>query len=51
MTSCLVCRMVTNGQAYVDRVAAHYENQRWEKESRSLKRKTATLGFKLVPVK
>jgi transposase len=47
--ACLVYRMVTKGQAYVDRGAAYYENQRREKEDNALKRKAAQLGYKLVP--
>ena len=47
--ACLVYRMVTNGQAYVDRGAAHYETQLKEKESVALQRRAAALGLKLVP--
>jgi len=47
--ACLVYRMVTKGQAYVDRGAAYYETQRREKENNALKRKAAELGYKLVP--
>jgi len=47
--ACLIYRMVTKGQAYVDRGAIHYENKRKERESIALKRKAAALGFKLVP--
>ena len=38
--ACLLCRLLTQGQAYVDRGAAHYERQRQHRE-RSQK---ATVG-------
>jgi transposase len=47
--ACLVYRMVTEGQAYVDRGAAYYESKRLEKERIALQRRAATLGLKLVP--
>ena len=47
--ACLVYRMVTNGQAYVDRGAAHYEIKRQEKERIALRRRAAIFGLKLVP--
>ena len=47
--ACLVYRMVTNGQAYVDRGAAHYESHRKQKERLALQRRAAALGLKLVP--
>jgi len=47
--ACLVYRMVTRGQAYVDRGAAHYEAKRQDRERRALERKAADLGLKLVP--
>ena len=47
--ACLVYRIVTRGQAYVDRGAAHYENKRHEKELIALQRRAANLGLKLVP--
>jgi hypothetical protein len=47
--ACLVYRMVTKGQAYVDRGATYYENKRQEKERIALERKAAALGLKLVP--
>jgi len=45
----LVYRMVTRGQAYVDRGAAYYEAKRKERERIALERKAANLGLKLVP--
>jgi len=47
--ACLVYRMVTKGQAYVDRGAAHYEAKRHEREHIALQRRAANLGLKLVP--
>jgi transposase len=47
--ACLVYRMVTKGQAYVDRGAAHYEIKRQEKERLALQQRAASLGLKLVP--
>jgi len=47
--ACLVYRMVTRGQAYVDHGAAHYEAKRQDRELRALERKAANLGLKLVP--
>lgn len=47
--ACLVYRMVTKGQAYLDRGATYYENKRQEKERIALERKAASLGLKLVP--
>jgi len=47
--ACLVYRIVTKGQAYVDRGAAHYEKKRQEREHVALQLRAANLGFKLVP--
>ena len=47
--ACLVYRVVTKGQAYVDRGAAHYEAKRNERERIALQRRAATLGLRLVP--
>jgi len=47
--ACLIYRMVTKGQAYVDRGADHYEAKRKEKERVALQRRAALLGLKLVP--
>lgn len=48
--ACLLYRLLTHGQAYVDRGADHYENQRMERERLALERKATAHGFKLVPV-
>ena len=47
--ACLIYRLVTKGQAYVDQGAAHYERKRQERERRALERRASTLGLKLVP--
>jgi transposase len=44
----LVYRLVTKGQAYVDRGAAYYEQRQAEKERVSLQRRAAALGLQLV---
>jgi transposase len=49
--ACLVYRMVTKCQAYVDHGAAYYEKKRHEKERDSILRKAASLGLKFVPSK
>jgi len=46
--ACLVYRMITKGQAYVDKGAAHYEIKREEKERLALQKKAASLGLRLV---
>ena len=47
--ACLVYRLLTKGQEYVDRGAAYFEKKRTEREMVSLKRKAAKLGMQLVP--
>jgi transposase len=47
--ACLIYRLLTKGQQYVDRGAAYFENKRTEREFLSLTRKAAQLGMKLVP--
>jgi transposase len=47
--ACLVYRMITRGEAYVDRGAAHYEAKRQQRELIALERRAANLGLKLVP--
>jgi len=46
----LVYRMLTKGQAWVDRGAAKFEQRRAERELSSLKAKAFAQGFKLVPI-
>jgi transposase len=47
--ACLIYRLLTKGQEYVDRGAAYFEKKRTEREIGSLTRKAAQLGMKLVP--
>ena len=47
--ACLIYRLVTKGQAYVDRGAAHYERKRQERERQALERRASNFGLKLVP--
>jgi transposase len=49
--ACLIYRMLTKGQAWVDRGAAYYEQRRQERELSHLHRKAAALGMQLVPAK
>ena len=48
--ACLVYRLLTKGQAWVDRGAAYYENKRRDRELIGLQRKAAANGMKLVPI-
>jgi len=49
--ACLLYRLLTKGQAYLDRGAQHYEDRRRERERIMLERKALHCGFRLVPVK
>jgi len=46
----LIYRMLTRGQAWVDRGAQQYETKRQTRETHSLQRRAAAMGFRLVPV-
>jgi transposase len=48
--ACLIYRLLTKGQAYVDRGAAHFASKRAERELLGLRRKAAELGMELVAV-
>src|ERR1039458_5018905 len=48
--ACLVYRLLTKGQDYVDRGAAYFEKKRGERELAKLKRQAADHGMKLVPL-
>jgi transposase len=48
--ACLVYRLMTKGQAWVDRGAAYFENRRQQREMIHLHKRAAAAGFKLVPV-
>lgn len=45
----LIYRMLTKGQAWVDHGAQQYETKRQARETHSLQRRAAALGFRLVP--
>lgn len=45
----LIYRMLTHGRAWVDRGAQEYEARRKARETQSLRRRAAALGFQLVP--
>jgi transposase len=47
--ACLVYRLLTKGQAYVDRGVAYFEGKRIEREMARLKRKAAQFGMQVVP--
>jgi transposase len=46
--ACLIHRIFTRGQAWVDRGAREFENRRAQRELAALQRKAAAQGFKLV---
>jgi transposase len=46
--ACLVYRLFTHGQAWVDRGAAQFEGRRQQRELAALQNKAAANGFKLV---
>ena len=48
--ACMLYRMVTMGQDWVDRGAELYEQQRQQRETAALERKAAHFGYRLVPV-
>jgi transposase len=47
--ACLIYRIFTRGQAWVDRGAQEYENRRAQRELAALQLKAAAHGFKLAP--
>ena len=46
----LIYRLLTKGQAWVDRGAAKFEQKRTELELASLQSKALAKGFKLMPI-
>jgi transposase len=48
--ACLVYRMLTKGQDWVDRGAAYYEKQQQQRDLARLERKAASMGLQLTPV-
>lgn len=49
--ACLIYRMLTKGQAWVDRGAALYEQRRHERELSNLQRRASAMGLQLIPAK
>jgi len=47
--ACLVYRLLTKGQDYIDRGAAYFEAKRTQRDLLSLHRKAAQMGMRLVP--
>jgi transposase len=47
--ACLVYRLLTKGQEYVDRGAAYFEKKRSDREITALQLKASQLGLKLIP--
>jgi transposase len=47
--ACLYYRLITHGQAWIDRGAAEFERRRQEREFAALKRKAQDFGMQLVP--
>ena len=47
--ACVVYRLMTKGQEWVDRGAAQFESRRKERELKSLQRRAAALGLQLAP--
>jgi len=45
----LIYRMLTRGQAWVDRGAAEHQKRRCEREKMALERKATAMGFRLIP--
>jgi transposase len=48
--ACLVYRLITKGQAWVDRGASYFENKRKQREMIHLQKRAAAAGMKLVPI-
>ena len=47
--ACLFYRLMTQGQAWVDRGTEEFERQKEQRELAALRRKAASLGLQLVP--
>jgi transposase len=47
--ACLIYRMLTKGEAYVDRGAAYFEQKRQDRDLLFLQKKAASMGLQLVP--
>jgi transposase len=46
--ACLIYRMMTKGEAYVDRGAAYFEKRRQDRDLLYLKGRAAAMGLQLV---
>lgn len=49
--ACLIYRMLTKGEAWVDRGAAYFEQKQQEREIHHLQRRAAAIGMQLVAAK
>ncbi len=47
--ACLIYRLFTKGQEWVDRGAQHFERKREQAQLSALERKAAAMGLRLVP--
>jgi len=47
--ACLIYRLMTKGQEWIDRGEAHFEQKKAEREIRSLTRRAQAVGMQLVP--
>lgn len=48
--ACLIYRLMTKGQVWIDRGEAYFEQKKAERELRSLQTKAQAMGMQLVPV-
>jgi hypothetical protein len=48
--ACLIYRLITKGQAWVDGGQAHFEQKKSGREMLSLQRKAKAMGMQLIPV-
>ena len=48
--ACLIYRLMTKGQAWIDRGEAYFEQKKADREMRSLLRRAQAMGMQLVPV-
>jgi hypothetical protein len=49
--ACVIYRMLTKGEAWVDRGAAYFEQKRQERELCHLQHRAAAIGMQLVAAK
>jgi hypothetical protein len=48
--ACLIYRLMTKGQAWIDRGEAYFEQKKKDRELRSLQSRAQAMGLQLVPV-